>query len=207
MNNIDKHDDDSLRKLMLMTELEKGEPISQREIAGRLDIALGLVNSYLKSLVKKGLVQVKAYPRNRYAYLLTPKGIAEKSHLAYLHLSNYHKLYRVTRQDSLTLFSALFRQGVKSVNFCGVDYLTEISYLSLCEAGVGLATVMDETAGGSFIGLPIVSLEVGVAGLNGPIIITCLPRAEQLKDELRKHGVSEQNILAPGYSYEEVLRK
>lgn len=206
MNDDGKHDQESLRSLLLMTELEKGEAISQREIAGRLGIALGLVNSYLKSLVKKGLVQVQAYPRNRFAYLLTPKGLAEKSHLAYLHLSNYHKLYSITRQDSLALFKNLQQQGIRRVSFCGVDYLTEIAYLSLCEAGVELATVMDETAGGSFINLPIVSLKEGVGARSGPIVITCLPRADQLKLDLISRGVAESDILAPSYSYGEIVR-
>lgn len=206
MNNDGKNDQDSLRALMLMTELEKGEPISQREIAGRLGIALGLVNSYLKSLVKKGLVQVKAYPRNRFAYLLTPKGLAEKSHLAYLHLSNYHKLYRVTRQDSLALFHGLRERGVKSVRFCGVEYLTEIIYLSLCEAGLELTLVMDDEEGEGFLGRPVVSLDEGIRVDGGPIVITCLPRAQQLTSRLRELGVEEDEIYAPKYRYEDLLR-
>lgn len=207
MNNDGKNDQDSLRALMLMTELEKGEPISQREIAGRLGIALGLVNSYLKSLVKKGLVQVKAYPRNRFAYLLTPKGLAEKSHLAYLHLSNYHKLYRVTRQDSLALFHGLRERGVTHVRFCGVEYLTEIIYLSLCEAGLDLALVMDDEEGeGGFLGRPVVSLAEGIRVDGGPIVITCLPRAQQLTARLRELGVAEDEIYAPKYRYEDLLR-
>jgi DNA-binding MarR family transcriptional regulator len=206
MNNKEPNDQDSLRSLLLMTELEKGEPVSQREIAGRLGIALGLVNSYLKSLVKRGCVQVKAYPRNRYAYLLTPMGFAEKSRLAYRHLGNFHKLYRITRQDSLELFRALRARGVERVAFCGIDDLTEITYLSLCEAGLELAAVMDEEAGGHFIGNPIVSLEEGAGAGSGPIVVTCLPRAENLKTALLELGVAEQDILAPSYSYEEVLR-
>lgn len=206
MNANDSNDPEALRSLLLLTELEKGEPVSQREIAGRLGIALGLVNSYLKTLVKKGCVQVKAYPRNRYAYLLTPKGFAEKSRLAYRHLGNFHKLYRISRQDSLALFRSLRERGVERVAFCGVDDLTEIAYLSLCEAGVDLAVVMDAEAGGQFIGMPVVSLEEGVGAGSGPIVITCLPRAGELKAGLRKLGVVEQDILAPSYSYEEVLR-
>src|SRR5512145_3256252 len=159
MNNGAGNDQENLRALLLMAELEDGRPISQREIAGRLGIALGLVNSYLKTLVKKGCVQVKAYPRNRYAYLLTPKGFAEKTRLAYRHLGNYHKLYRITRQDSLALFVALREQGVERVAFCGVDDLTEIAYLSLCEAGITLAAVMDEEGGGRFLSMPVHSLE------------------------------------------------
>jgi DNA-binding MarR family transcriptional regulator len=206
MNENGRHDQDSLRAFLLMTELEKGESISQWEIAGRLGIALGLVNSYLKSLVKRGWVQVRAYPRNRYAYLLTPKGLAEKSQLACLHLNNFHKLYRITRQDSLTLFRTLRQQGVERVGFCGMDDLTEIAYLSLCEAGIELAVVMDEEAGGRFIDLPVVSLEDGAKAAKGPIIITSLPRAEQLKAGLRDLGVAAAEIFAPSYSYGEILR-
>ncbi|MDW7710791.1 MAG: winged helix-turn-helix transcriptional regulator [Deferrisomatales bacterium] len=206
MNGDGRHNPDSLRSLLVMTELEKGEPVSQREIAGRLGIALGLVNSYLKTLVKKGCVQVKAYPRNRYAYLLTPKGLAEKSRLAYRHLGNYHRLYRVTRQDSLAAFRALHARGVERVAFCGVDDLTEIAYLSLCEAGLDLAAVMDEESGSRFLAKPVLSLEEGVrAAAGAPIVITCLPRAPGLEGALRGLGVAPESILAPAYSYEEVL--
>jgi DNA-binding MarR family transcriptional regulator len=206
MNDNGKNDPEALRALLLMAELEKGDPISQREIAGRLGIALGLVNSYLRSLIARGFVTVKAYPRNRFAYLLTPKGFAEKSHLAYRHLSNFHRLYRITRQDNLTLFRSLRQRGVERVAFCGLDDLTEIAYLSLREAGLELAAVMDEEAGSSFIGIPVVSLEEGIGAGSVPIVTTSLPRAEQLKGALRRLGVTEQNIFAPSYSYEEILR-
>jgi len=206
MNDKTKNDSDAFRALLLLSELEKGEPISQREIASRLGIALGLVNSYLKALVNRGYVQVKACPRKRYAYLLTPKGFAEKSHLAYRHLSNFHRLYRITRQDSLTLFRSLRQQGVERVAFCGLDDLTEIAYLSLREAGLELAAVMDDQEGSSFIGIPVVSLEEGVGADSGPIVITSLPRASQLKAALQELGVAEQEIYAPSYSYEEILR-
>jgi len=206
MNDRGKIDTDTMRSLLLMAELEEGELISQREIASRLGIALGLVNFYLKTLVKKGYVQVKAYPRNRFAYLLTPKGFSEKSQLAYRHISNFHKFYRITRQDSLKLFRSLRARGVERVAFCGLDDLTEIAYLSLREAGVELSAVMDDQVDCNFVGIPVVSLEKGVGAGNGPIVITSLPRAEQLKGALRKLGVDEQWIFSPSYSYEEILR-
>jgi len=206
MNINDNNDPEALRSLLLMSELEKGDPISQREIAGRLGIALGLVNSYLKTLVKKGSVQVKAYPRNRFAYLLTPQGFAEKSHLAYRHLSNFHKLYQITRQDSLALFHLLRQKGVDRVAFCGLEDLTEIAYLSLREAGLELTTVMDDQINGRFLGIPVVSLESGVVTGSGPIVITSPPRAGQLKAALHKLGVADQDIYSPSFSYEEIWR-
>ena len=189
-----------------MSELEDGKPISQREIAGRLNIALGLVNSYIKNLVQKGFVTVKAVPRNRYAYLLTPKGFSEKSRLAFQHLSNFHKLYQATRQDSLAIFRALHRQGVKRVSFCGLDNLAEIFYLSLQEAGLELETVMEarETKQ-NFFNLPVFGLEEGIKISKGPIILTALQRAEELKRELLELGVEEERVLRPSLSYEEIV--
>jgi len=206
MNSHYDNEQGNLRAFLLLSELENGEQISQREIAGRLGIALGLVNSYLKSLAAKGFVTVKAMPRNRYAYLLTPKGFAEKSRLAFQHLSNFNKLYRVTRQDSLELFIRLRRQGIKSVSFCGIDDLTEFAYLSMQEANLKLAVVMDETSPSYFLNIPVVSLEEGVRVDTGKIVITSLQRAGQLKETLRKLGVDEQLIHSPARSFAEVLK-
>jgi DNA-binding MarR family transcriptional regulator len=205
MNNGQHNDQENLRSFLLMSELESGEPVTQREIAGRLGIALGLVNSYLKTLAAKGFVTVKAMPRNRFAYLLTPKGFAEKSRLAFHHLSNFNKLYRVTRQDSLARFKSLRERGVNRVAFCGLDDLTEIAYLSLREAQLELAVVMDEKEGGRFIDYPVVSLEEGVDSLECPIVITSLQRAVELKVALRGLKVKEEMIFSPSFSFEEAL--
>src|SRR5689334_5698343 len=112
---------DSYRSFLLMSEIAGEETLSQREISRRLGIAVGLVNSYLKNLVAKGYVRVKDFPRNRYAYLLTPQGFAEKGRLAYQHLTYFTGLYTVARQEYLELFRTLAECGVSRVAFCGVD--------------------------------------------------------------------------------------
>ena len=207
MNDKDVKNQDNLRSFLLMSELEDGEAISQREIAGRLNIALGLVNSYLKTLVQKGFVTVKAMPRNRYAYLLTPKGFAEKSRLAFQHLSNFHKLYQAARRDSLKTFRSLRERGVKRVIFCGLDDLTEIAYLSLQEAGLELEQIIDIKSGGRFFDMKVVPLTNGVEAFDGPIVITSLQRAQELRQKLLELGVQEERILGPSLSYENILRK
>ena len=205
MNTSNDKDQDTYRSFLLMSEIDDDPATSQREMAGRLGIAVGLVNSYLKTLVAKGYVTVRTMPRNRFAYLLTPKGFAEKSRLAFRHLGNFHKLYRVTRQDSLALFRTLCEQGVERVAFCGIDDLSEIAYLSLQEAGLKLAVVMDEQPAGRFLDLPVVSLEEGIRADTPAIVITTLPRAEQLKRDLLALGVEKERIYGPSLSYEEAL--
>lgn len=188
---------DSYRSFLLLSEIAGEEPLSQREISKRVGIAVGLVNSYLKNLVAKGYVRVKNFPRNRYAYLLTPQGIAEKSRLAYQHLSYFTSLYTVARQDYLDLFKALKSEGVKQVVFCGVDEVAEIAYLSMQEAGIGLVTVLDDTvAGGTFFGVSIFPELTGQLLSEATFVITSLKRAEELRERLVGLGLGEENIYS-----------
>lgn len=63
--------------------LEADPQASQRRIADELGISLGRVNFCLKALVDRGLVKVNNFRNNAnkraYLYLLTPRGIEEKT--------------------------------------------------------------------------------------------------------------------------------
>ena len=63
--------------------LESDPNASQRKIADALGISLGRVNFCLQALIEKGLIKVGNFRDNEnkraYLYLLTPKGIREKS--------------------------------------------------------------------------------------------------------------------------------
>jgi len=199
MNNIFEKPLDSSRSLQLLSEISGEEPLSQRELSRRLGIAVGLVNSYLKNLVSKGFVRVKDFPSNRYAYLLTPQGLAEKSRLAYQHLSYFTSLYTVARQDYLDLFRRLEDAGVREVVFCGVDEVAEVAYLSLKETGLDLVAVMDdERQGGVFFGLPIVALAEGVWEFRTPVVISSLKQRDVMVQLLQQLGVACGRIYVAG---------
>src|SRR5215813_14909457 len=91
------------RDLEILTAIGEGRPLSQRALAQRLGVALGLTNLLLKRLARKGSIKIVEFPkkpaaRKRLRYLLTPKGIAEKSRLTYEHMSYALNLYRRTRE-------------------------------------------------------------------------------------------------------------
>ena len=199
MNGEDEKILDTYRSFLLLSEISGEEQLSQRELAKRLGIALGLVNSYLKNLVAKGFVRVNSFPKNRYAYLLTPKGFAEKSRLAYQHLSYFSGLYTVARQDYLKLFRALSAEGVKGVAFCGIDEVAEIAYLSLKEVGMELELAMDqEAAGRKFFDRQVVTPALALLSGNHRIVITSLKRGEALREELLRLGAEPSCIYQTG---------
>jgi DNA-binding MarR family transcriptional regulator len=199
MNKNDEKVLDTYRSFQLMAEIDRGGPLSQRELAKRLGIALGLVNSYLKNLIAKGYIRVKAFPRNRYAYLLTPRGLTEKTRLAYQHLSYFNNLYKVAREEFVELFHHLKEQDITAVAFCGVDESAEIAYLSLKEAGLELTIVMDDLLEGKeFFGSTVTTIAKGLLSGRHRIVITSLRRGEELRQRLVELGVPADTIYSPG---------
>ena len=59
--------------------------MSQRDLAATVGISVGSTHYLLSALVEKGLVKLgnfsAADDKRRYAYILTPKGVAEKAAL------------------------------------------------------------------------------------------------------------------------------
>jgi len=72
-------------RFRVLRALQDNPELSQREIAGELGVSLGAINYCLKALVDKGQIKIRNFRASdnklRYAYLLTPHGISEKSHL------------------------------------------------------------------------------------------------------------------------------
>ena len=70
----------------VLRKIEKVKKSSQRELAEELGFSLGKLNYCLKSLQKKGLVKLKNFQKqpNKIKYLkyvITPKGISERTKL------------------------------------------------------------------------------------------------------------------------------
>jgi len=177
--------DESYSSLLLLEEIVKDEGASQRVLSKRLGIAVGLVNSYMKNMIAKGYVRVKAFPRNRYTYLVTPKGLAEKSRLTYQHLNYFTNLYTNVRRDYVELFRRLEAEGIKNVVFCGVDEVAEIAYLSLQETDIVLAGVFDdEGQGREFFRHSVLPFGDIVDATWDRIIVTSLKKCPEVMERL-----------------------
>ena len=69
----------------VLRKIQNKPESTQREMAEELGFSLGKLNYCLKALEQKGLVKIKNFKNNpnkiNYFYVLTPKGIAEKTKL------------------------------------------------------------------------------------------------------------------------------
>jgi DNA-binding MarR family transcriptional regulator len=90
-------DVESRRDLQLLEAIEQESTLTQRTLAERLGIALGLTNLYLKRLIRKGHVKCVTVAPNRLVYLVTPRGVARKARLTYEFMKYSLDLYRDVR--------------------------------------------------------------------------------------------------------------
>ena len=97
MKKINQQQFDVLRKI------SKKPSTNQRELASELEISLGKLNFVLKGLKKKGLIKIRNFKKNpnksRYLYLLTPKGIAEKTDLTINFMKRKMEEYDELREE------------------------------------------------------------------------------------------------------------
>ena len=82
MNNINKNTEDHFK---ILRKIQKDPEHSQRKMAYELGFSLGKLNYCLKALKQKGFIKIKNFKKNpkklNYFYVLTPKGISEKTKL------------------------------------------------------------------------------------------------------------------------------
>ena len=83
--------------LNILRQLKKNPDSNQREMASSLGFSLGKFNYCLKSLKKKGLVKINNFKKNpnkiNYLYVITPKGISEKTKLTVKFMQRKMKEY------------------------------------------------------------------------------------------------------------------
>jgi DNA-binding MarR family transcriptional regulator len=186
---------DQFRSLQILDELSGNDSLTQRDLSKRLGIALGLVNSYIKNLVAKGYITVTSIPPKRYAYYLTPKGLAEKSRLTYDLLHDYTRIYREARNNLKKVFRDLEDKGMRRIVFAGVDEVAEIAYISLQETGLELVGVIDdESDGKKFFGRIIDPIRSITQLTFDIIVVTSYLKRESIQRALRNFSVDENDI-------------
>lgn len=87
----------------VMRKIDKQPQSSQRDLAEELGFSLGKLNYCLKKLKEKGLIKIRNFEKNpnklNYIYILTPKGIKEKTKLTVSFMKRKMKEYEELKSE------------------------------------------------------------------------------------------------------------
>ena len=89
--------------LNLLRTIKNKPESTQRELADELGFSLGKLNYCLKALKSKGLIKIRNFKKNpkklNYIYILTPKGINEKTKLTINFMKRKMKEYDELKKE------------------------------------------------------------------------------------------------------------
>lgn len=152
----DEENLDSVTTLELLTAVAENGTTSQRSLAGRLGIAVGLANLYVKRCVRKGLIKISQAPARRYAYYLTPAGFVEKSRLTIDFLSTSFGFFRRARSEVEAVLRETQERGWQHVALFGTGELAEVAVIASLDLEIPLVAAIDDSRNDArFAGLPV----------------------------------------------------
>jgi DNA-binding MarR family transcriptional regulator len=182
------------RDLKLLEAVEQNSRVTQRSLATKLGIALGLTNIYLKRLVRKGYIKCVNVQSNRITYLITPRGITEKVRLTYEFMDYSLHLYGEVRQHLRVVLQECAAAG-RRVAIYGRGEAAELAYLSLREFGLEPVAIFDEDNGHEFLGMPVRPIvEHDQVAYDLMIVATLEPSGNQIAGLIRS-GVPKDKLF------------
>ena len=183
------------RELRVLEILSDGDALTQRALATRLGVALGLANLYVKRLVRKGYLQCLNVQPNRIRYLLTPQGMAEKARLTYAFIGYSLEMYSHARGQVREALRKASNQGTMRIAIFGAGEAAELTYLTLREQGMEPVAIFDHAAAAPFLGHPVLAIADHATVAFDILVVATLERPAPLVGMLVELGIPGNRLL------------
>lgn len=188
-------DSKSIKELEILHEVSKNEHINQRNLSKKLGMAAGLVNLYMKRLARKGYIKISGMNPRRLKYLVTPRGITEKTRLTYEFALISYKYFKDATDDIRKKLGDLAEDGQSSVLVYGTGEPAELCLQLIREFDIQVIGVVDDrTDSKKFSGYPVIPMEL-LRNLNfDRIILADIDAGEEVEALLAEHGIGPDKL-------------
>lgn len=189
---------DDYRDLQLLREIASRSSVTQRSLAKRYGLALGLTNFLIRRLITKGYVKIVNLERKRLRYLITPRGLAEKARLSYDYLEYSLYFYREIRAFLTRALSVIAQTPGARIVLYGTSEVAEVACLILQEEGVDLVAVIEDEPDSrrTLVNNPVRPLEALRDLACDWVVVASLRDVDGAVQRLSEIGVPREKILA-----------
>ena len=185
------------RELRLLEEVESSAEISQRHLARRLNVALGVANLLMRTLVRKGYIRASRVRWKRWVYVLTPAGVAHKVGLTIAYIERFVDHYKRVRGLLRTELAALDIDAGSNVAIYGTTELAEMIFLALKELGVAKIDFFDrEQREKAFLGQTVWGLDHVATGDYAIVLVAHTTEVPSRLAELQAGGLPSGRVVA-----------
>ncbi len=186
----------SFRELRLLEKVDTTPDVSQRQLARHLGIALGVANILVRSMAKKGYIKITRLGWRRWAYVLTPAGVARKVNLTLTYIERFVDHYKKVRHLLSEDLKNLTLTPESKVAILGTNELAELAFLVLRDIGVNDIHVYDQQiTRSSFLGIKVQLLSTIKDSTYTKVILAMQGDTTVLRRQLGDLGISSSSIV------------
>ena len=189
------------KHLETLLEIKQNPFLTQRSLAHRLNISLGLTNAILQNLIHRGWVKAKKMTGRKILYLITPQGMARATNLIYDRFRETQNYYQYTKELLTSYLTDLYHQGKRKAIIYGTNQLAEITYLSLLDSPLKLHSILsdDPSSKKKFLGHQVLTLSEFAQKYSENLsyknlILLCTTDSEKLSKEISKYKNIEKDV-------------
>ena len=185
------------RELQLLSEVEDTPDVTQRDLARRVGIALGLTNVLLRNLTQKGYVRVAQASWKRRLYTLTPEGFSHRIRLMATYVRRVMDHYQTVRRALREQLEPLALNEESRVAIYGTGEFAELVYLGLKEIGIEEMDIFSSVKqeGHRFLGMPVRDAANLRAEEYDRVVVALLQDSEEVLAELCERGASPEKLV------------
>jgi DNA-binding MarR family transcriptional regulator len=192
------------KQLETLLELKQNPTMTQRSLAHRLNVSLGLTNAILQNLIHRGWIKAKKLTGRKILYLITPHGMARATNLIYDRFRETQNYYQYTKELLTSYLTDLYHQGKRRVVIYGANQLAEITYLSLLDSPLKLQSILsdDQLSKKRFLGHQVFSISdfaekyskhLSQTSQKDVIILSTIS-PEKMHQEIKKYKNIEKDV-------------
>jgi len=204
------------KHLDTLLELKENPSVSQRSLAHKLNISLGLTNAILQNLIHRGWVKAQKMTGRKILYLITPQGITRATNLVYDRFRETQNYYKYTKELLTSYLTNIYNQGKRRAVIYGTNQLAEITYLSLLDSPIKLHSILTDDSDSSskkkFLGHEVLTLSGFIEKYSKQLsekpqkelVIISTINPGKLQQEIKKHKKIKDNLKI--INLEDILR-
>jgi DNA-binding Lrp family transcriptional regulator len=128
---MNKYQKKEITDYHILKTVKKNPSISQRRLSSQMELNVASVNYDLQRLIKKGLIKMVGVNPRRIKYYITPKGLREKTQLAYRFFGRNLHFYKEVRNDIEARIVRATNGAKTRIAIYGVNELSEITYMAV----------------------------------------------------------------------------
>lgn len=184
-----------LKKLLVLSAIEKKPHISQSKLASEVGLTSSMVNNYIRDLSKEELISIKGKTNRTMSYNITSKGLKKKTSLLVAYTLETTGLYQEAKQEFAQKLQRIYDEGIRNAVLFGAGETAEILYNASKSKDLEIIGIVDNDPQkqGKLFGNLIIQPPEFIERINPDgVIIASVGRQCEIHSQI--HSLSDKGI-------------